>query len=331
MHDDPWLKRFRRMLACLCICLLVPALAFASTGTVVNTKTLRLRKSNSTKAEVLYNIPKGEQVTIVATKGDWYQVKYGKYAGYVMKEYVQVGGKASTASSSSKSSGTSVPAPTVDSLKVGDSGENVKRLQRRLKELGFYSGPISGEYGSATRGAVKNYQKKIGYSDSGTCNAATMKRLFPDKKTTSSSEKDSQETASSTKRLDWFAGNNANRIPKGATFTVKDVKTGKTFTAKRWSGANHLDAEPLSSSDTATLRQIYGGAWSWTRRAVLVKYNGQVYAASINGMPHGEQTIDDNGFSGHFCIHFYGSKTHGTQRVDEAHQNCESQAMRATW
>ena len=67
MHDDPWLKRFRRMLACLCICLLVPALAFASTGTVVNTKTLRLRKSNSTKAEVLYNIPKGEQVAFPPT------------------------------------------------------------------------------------------------------------------------------------------------------------------------------------------------------------------------------------------------------------------------
>ena len=69
----------------------------------------------------------------------------------------------------------------------------------------------------------------------------------------------------------------------------------------------------------------------WHRRAVLVKYNGHVYAASMNGMPHGTQTITNNGFEGHFCIHFYRSKTHGTKKVDSNHQNCVSTAMKYTW
>ena len=75
------------------------------------------------------------------------------------------------------------------------------------------------------------------------------------------------------------------------------------------------------------MKSIYGGSWSWDRRAILVKYNGHVYAASMNGMPHEDDTISDNDFDGHFCIHFTGSKTHGTQRVDEDHQSCVQTAL----
>ena len=71
--------------------------------------------------------------------------------------------------------------------------------------------------------------------------------------------------------------------------------------------------------------------FSWRRRAVLVKYNGHVYAASIYSEPHGTNTILDNNFDGQFCLHFYGSKTHGTDRVDADHQKCVEQAMKATW
>ena len=132
-----------------------------------------------------------------------------------------------------------------------------------------------------------------------------------------------------TEKLDWFNGG-SKKIPKGATFKVKDIKTGKVFTVKRWSGYNHIDAEPLTSSDTSKMKSIYGH-WSWKRRAVLVKYNGHVYAASMNGMPHGTQTIADNKFDGHFCIHFSGSKTHGSGKVDKTHQNCVKEALKHTW
>ena len=132
-----------------------------------------------------------------------------------------------------------------------------------------------------------------------------------------------------TERLNWFKGG-SDVIPKGAVFTVKDCKTGKTFQCKRWSGANHMDSEPLTASDAAIMKSVYGG-YSWKRRAILVKYNGHVYAASMNGMPHGTQTITNNGLDGHFCIHFYKSKTHGTKKVDSNHQSCVSTAMKYTW
>ena len=174
---------------------------------------------------------------------------------------------------------------------------------------------------------MKKLQKAKGLKQTGIADKNTIAAMFGEKVSSSSSDSSGSGTA---ERLDWFHGG-ADKIPKRTTFTVKDCKTGKTFKAKRWSGANHLDAEPLTKSDAQVIKSLYGGHWSWKRRPILVKYNGHVYAASMNGMPHGTQTITDNGFEGHFCIHFYGSMTHGTKKVDSTHQNCVSKAMHYKW
>ena len=106
---------------------------------------------------------------------------------------------------------------------------------------------------------------------------------------------------------------------------------GKTFEVVRWSGYNHIDAAPRTAEDTATMKSIYGGEWSWNRRAILILYNGHVYAASMNGMPHGTTTISSNDFDGHFCIHFKNSKTHESDKVDPDHQAAVTTASKATW
>ena len=103
------------------------------------------------------------------------------------------------------------------------------------------------------------------------------------------------------------------------------------MTAVRWSGVNHLDAEPATAEDAATMKSIYGSSWSWSRRPILILYKNKVYAASMNGMPHGTTTIDNNNFDGHFCIHFKNSKTHGTNVVDAAHQAAVEKASKAAW
>lgn len=47
-------------------------------------------------------------------------------------------------------------------LAYGASGEDVKRLQTRLTELGYYTGKISGNYLDSTRNAIKEFQQKMG-------------------------------------------------------------------------------------------------------------------------------------------------------------------------
>lgn len=248
-----------------------------------------------------------------------------------------------TSSSSTKSSSSSSKYASVSSIEEigsapdpteeGDRGSDVVKLQQALKLLGYYNGDIDGDYGAATVSAVKRLQKNRSMNADGIAGASTIRILFGSttSKTSSSSSSSSSSKSYETEVLDWFADNVTSVIPKKATFTIKDVRTGKTFTAKRWSGVNHLDAEPLTAEDAATMKAIFGGSWSWNRRPILILYRGHVYAASMNGMPHGTSTISGNDFDGHFCIHFKNSKTHGTKVVDAAHQKAVTAASKATW
>ena len=210
-----------------------------------------------------------------------------------------------------------------DSLRKGSTGTAVKTLQTNLKKLGFYTAYVDGSFGATTESAVKAFQRKYGLTADGVAGSATLKKI-------ESAVASANSGKITTERLDWFNGGK-NVIPNGAVFQIKDVSTGLIFSARRQSGGSHMDAEPLTAEDTAILKKINGGTFSWRRRAVLVKYNGHVYAASIYSEPHGTNTILDNNFDGQFCLHFYGSKTHGTNRVDADHQKCVEQAMKATW
>ena len=43
--------------------------------------------------------------------------------------------------------------------KYGSSGEEVKQIQKKLKEWGYYNGNVDGVYGSKTQEAVKKFQR----------------------------------------------------------------------------------------------------------------------------------------------------------------------------
>ena len=333
------MRTFQRILAVALaltfLAALLPAVALAAdktyTGTITKDKIFfRVKASSSSGYHLRFS--KGDKVEVSAISGDFYKVTYNNRTGYVMTDYVKLSSSAKKALEKTKTT-TVKDDPKMNGItkisqietpatsKKGNSGAKVVALQQALTIKGYYKVAIDGSYGDGTVSAVKAFQKSKGLTQSGTADNATIKALFGENAANYTYE---------TERLDWFNGG-SSKIPKGKTFEVKDVLTGKTFTVKRWSGANHLDGEPLTKEDTATLKSIYGGAWSWARRAILVKYNGHVYAASMNGMPHGTTTISDNNFDGHFCIHFYRSKTHETDKVDTAHQNAVARAMKATW
>lgn len=59
---------------------------------------------------------------------------------------------------------------------------------------------------------------------------------------------------------------------------------------------------------------------SWECHPVLVKLTESAYLpASLLAYPHG--------FENHLCLHFEGSKTHGTRKVDSTHQTCIKKAQ----
>jgi hypothetical protein len=107
-------------------------------------------------------------------------------------------------------------------------------------------------------------------------------------------------------------------LPKFSKFTVIDLETGLSFKVQRRAGRDHTDVQPLTKKDTKIMKSIYGGKWSWKRRAILVQFDDYLIPASMHGMPHGAGALQ-NSFPGHFCIHFYGSSTHRTDQMDFSH------------
>jgi hypothetical protein len=117
-----------------------------------------------------------------------------------------------------------------------------------------------------------------------------------------------------------LAWEEANKLfPKYTTALLTDLETGKQFEVERRGGTFHADIQPVTAADTMVLKEIYGGEWSWQRRAVVAQISLSRLAASINGMPHGSGKISNN-FPGHFCIHFLGCRVHLSGKVDPAHQ-----------
>ena len=62
-------------------------------------------------------------------------------------------------------------------LRQGASGGEVKELQRRLKEWGYYNGSVDGVYGKQTVEAVKYFQRKNGLTPDGIAGRSTFEAL----------------------------------------------------------------------------------------------------------------------------------------------------------
>jgi LysM repeat protein len=105
----------------------------------------------------------------------------------------------------------------------------------------------------------------------------------------------------------------------GSVATVTDLDSGLSFRARHLGGANHADSEPLTAADTAIMKQIFGGQWSWSTRSILVTTGDRILAASMAGQPH-DVSILDNNFPGHFDIYFWDSRSHNTNQIQPQHQ-----------
>lgn len=257
----------------------------------------------------------------------------------------------STPSRGSSSSSTSSGSFTgVGLLKVGSRGSAVSSLQQRLKDLGYQPGKVDGIFGSGTHKALRDFQRDNGLVVDGIAGNKTYAKLDNPVRNGSGATNDrgGSETRPTTPvsngENEMLAWSEVDALwPRGTYATVIDFDTGKSFKIMRSGGYNHADVETATAEDTAILRSLYGGSFSWNRRAIIVRVAGRDIAASMAGMPHAGRddkpnramvdnrsggygygqnldAIKGNDMDGVFDIHFYKSKTHGTNREDSQHQ-----------
>lgn len=68
-----------------------PESEYANVGISIAADYVNIRKSPTTKAEIVGKLYRGSAATITETKGDWVQIKSGSVTGYIMKDYLAIG------------------------------------------------------------------------------------------------------------------------------------------------------------------------------------------------------------------------------------------------
>jgi len=396
-------KRIAAFILAVAICISSSAVVSAkAAGTAgeVNADSVSLRSGPSTKDTVLARFNKGTPVTLVKKENDWYKITVEKKTGYMRADFITAKTKATSLKLESEGDdvkklqtslknlglltgrvdgrygpmtekavlgfqkknnlvqdGIAGPkvqellyakaAPsTTTALRLGDSGQEVVKLQNALKAAGFYTGPANGKLGPLTLAALKKFQEKKKLKVDGIAGPEVRNMLYG---TSSSSTSSSTKTVSSNTKavsadqvkptagpdpkkvelLNWYDIRNVI-VAKGKPIDVFDIKTGLNYQVRSFANGNHADVEPITALDTATMLRTYGGKWSWEPRSVWITINGRTIASAINGMPHGGQTIKDNNMNGQVCLHFLGSNVHnGNKDYAQKFQNYVMEAANA--
>ena len=82
---------------------------------------------------------------------------------------------------SSSAPSTSKPASgSGETLERGSKGSEVKKLQNRLKDLGYLDGSVDGDFGEKTEAAVIDFQQNNGLTADGKAGTATQNKIYSD-------------------------------------------------------------------------------------------------------------------------------------------------------
>lgn len=130
------------------------------------------------------------------------------------------------------STGTSTTAKTY--MSIGDSGDNVKQLQKLLNSIGYSLGE-DGIYGGATQKAVIDFQSKNGLAADGMAGQKTMDAIYS--KTNGTAAKTTITVNANLLNVRQGPGTQyaiVDRISKGATYQLLEASNGWGRIEKGW-------------------------------------------------------------------------------------------------
>ena len=210
----------------------------------------------------------------------------------------------SSSGSSSSSSSSSMVLDTSATLMKNSSGDEVRKLQKILASLGYYSGNQTGNFGNKTRDAVIAFQKKMGLTADGVAGKRTLTAINAQyKKASSGSSSGSGNNSSDVLYENFYSWRLSYQ--NGEYCSVYDPATGYTWTLRIMTKDAHMDAEPATAEDTAIMNKAFGGVSTWTPKPVWVTFaDGRTFIGSTHNVAHTPYHIKDNNFDGHLCVHF---------------------------
>ncbi len=154
-----------------------PAISTYPYDTVV-LQHVKLRKTAEVEGDVIRMLLEGTMVEVLdRTDNGFAKVKVDGKTGYVLGTHINLADIPAP---------TPVPTPTpkpgtekYTELKSGDSGSGVKALQSVLAELGYMDEKeVDGKFGAKTEDALKVFQKRNGYKQTGVCTAEMQLKMY---------------------------------------------------------------------------------------------------------------------------------------------------------
>ena len=215
-----------------------------------------------------------------------------------------------------------------------ETGELVAVVQTRLRELGYFHFKSTGNYQSMTRNAVIEFQKlqqdESGnpFIADGTIGEQSKQALFSTEAVRATipaevhmpigpSANGSQTQSGALTPWEEVKAS----LTVGSTYTLIDYNTGTTFKMVYTSGENHAEMECASPNDTTLFKEVFGGEFNYSKRPMLLSLPSGLVACSLQGQPHGEDTVSQNDMDGHACLFFDQSKSHVGMLSDIEHNN----------
>jgi N-acetylmuramoyl-L-alanine amidase len=143
-------------------------------------------------------------------------------------------------------------------LKLGSTGDQVKKLQTWLKENNFYAGEIDGNFGNDTETAVKAFQKEVKLKEDGQVGDYTLLAMQQwDEYAAAVTNADSTSSSSSSSSDKVYSS--VSKSSKSQTTTKKSTKsktsTKKYYSSTRYSGyTNGMDCWAMSAYLSSKLK-----------------------------------------------------------------------------
>lgn len=200
--------------------------------------------------------------------GDYYYYENGQYIVNTSREidgttyYFDSKGRSSqtpsnmssTASSgsSSDSSSSSSSGSKPTSWRNGSSGDEVKKIQNRLTELGFYTGSVDGYFGDGTEQAYREFQKAAGLTVDGIA-GSDREVLYSDNAPYAKSEEATKSDESTEETTEA-----ATEASEAAQDGVKEGDNGEQVTAiqSRLIELGYYDGEETGEFDGSTTEAV---------------------------------------------------------------------------
>ena len=207
-----------------------------------------------------------------------------------------------TYTAGSSSSGTSSSSSSVSSagttLRYDMRGDAVLKLQQDLNKLGYYSGTISGHFGSKTEAAVMSFQRANGLSADGIAGSKTLAKIATalgssssGSSSNSSSSNSSSSSASSSSLLKQGTKSEAVRTLQ------QNLKTLGYYTGSVTGNFGPLTKEAVYSFQRANGLSADGIAGEKTLAAVSSKLKGGSSSGSSNSSSSSSSSGSNNSSS----------------------------------